>query len=605
MTETAAPLSTEQRAGLRYRRLIALHAQQALLGLQIRVETAALVTEDTPAALASYVADELAMALHESPGTCSRWIDDALVTVAYPRLLNHAADQLAAVLAAGTDGRPALPELTAATTSGVFGPRHVDAVLDELAGAPTDTVEAVLDLVLTDPSVRTPHQLRRATRAARLLHDLDADRDQQDKIHDRRSVTVVEDHDGSASLYINGLKTKAAEMLTALDAQTGVGTPTPGETRTLAQRRYDYLHALLSGHVQATAPWQALIVVSLDTLEGGDTPAEIPGLGLVSAAEAREVLAQADLRRAVVDSDGLLLGLDDTLHTGDQTPLGPTQPPPPTPTDAPTDAPTDEQTDEDARELVPAGRGSLLTYCQDGITRLEELLHSVGGGHDIVWTDDPHDPDDPDDCDGPESGPDGPGSGPDGPDWPGPVRPGGDGRGTTTQPPTPSGAHAPHDPTLSGPALPGPDRPARWAPTHRAMQLRQQRLDRQARASRWTTPALHTAVTAMRTNPPTPAPAASTARLFRGRLAAWIRHRDTTCTFPGCPKLAQHCQLDHVVEHPHGPTAAHNGALECVHHHQCKHHAMTVTRLPDGTMRWTNRHGVTTDRTPRPLLRSW
>jgi hypothetical protein len=88
-------------------------------------------------------------------------------------------------------------------------------------------------------------------------------------------------------------------------------------------------------------------------------------------------------------------------------------------------------------------------------------------------------------------------------------------------------------------------------------------------------------------------------------MASWVRHRDRSCTFPGCPKLAQHCQIDHVLEHPNGPTAHHNGALECVHHHQCKHACMTVTRLPNGTMRWTNRFGVTLDRTPRPLLRGW
>jgi hypothetical protein len=32
---------------------------------------------------------------------------------------------------------------------------------------------------------------------------------------------------------------------------------------------------------------------------------------------------------------------------------------------------------------------------------------------------------------------------------------------------------------------------------------------------------------------------------------------------------------------------------------------MTVTRLTNGTMRWTNRFGVTLDRPPRPLLRGW
>ena len=67
----------------------------------------------------------------------------------------------------------------------------------------------------------------------------------------------------------------------------------------------------------------------------------------------------------------------------------------------------------------------------------------------------------------------------------------------------------------------------------------------------------------------------------------------------------QRCQLDHLVEYPKGKTEHCNGACECVHHHQAKHASMTVTRLDNGTMRWTNRFGITRTRPPRPLLRGW
>src|SRR3954469_12051690 len=143
MSEVGMQLTQEERASLRYRRLVSLHAQQARLDLQIRVETAALVEDDTPFALRPFVAAELSMALAESPGTCRRWVEDARLTVAFPRLMQHAAASVEAVLAAGVDGHPAVPELA----GGVFGTRHVDAVLDELVGAPAEVVDEVLDLV--------------------------------------------------------------------------------------------------------------------------------------------------------------------------------------------------------------------------------------------------------------------------------------------------------------------------------------------------------------------------------------------------------------------------------------------------------------------------
>jgi hypothetical protein len=148
-------------------------------------------------------------------------------------------------------------------------------------------------------------------------------------------------------------------------------------------------------------------------------------------------------------------------------------------------------------------------------------------------------------------------------------------------------------------------RPPTWAPSLTAQQRRTDRLLRQATVSRWTSTGLRAAVTRLRTDPPTPIPPASAGYPFRGRLARWIRARDITCTFPGCLQLAQRCQLDHLLEYPQGATEHCNGACECVHHHQCKHAAMTVTRLPNGTLRWTSRFGTTIDRPPRPLLRGW
>src|SRR3954452_6382433 len=147
MNEVAAPLQQYERARLRFNRLVELHARAGRLALQIRQEMAALVDEDTPMAYRAFVADELSLAFAESTGTCKRWIDEARMTEEHPRVMALVAD-------------------------GTWSMRHADAVLQELGGSPDQAQQAVLDLVLADASARTPHQLRKATRAALLLHDL-------------------------------------------------------------------------------------------------------------------------------------------------------------------------------------------------------------------------------------------------------------------------------------------------------------------------------------------------------------------------------------------------------------------------------------------------
>ncbi|MCV7358001.1 HNH endonuclease signature motif containing protein [Mycolicibacterium fluoranthenivorans] len=54
------------------------------------------------------------------------------------------------------------------------------------------------------------------------------------------------------------------------------------------------------------------------------------------------------------------------------------------------------------------------------------------------------------------------------------------------------------------------------------------------------------------------------------KLAAWVRTRDLTCTFPGCHRGAQYCDLDHSVPWPGGATHPGNLAALCRTHHLLK-----------------------------------
>jgi hypothetical protein len=72
--------------------------------------------------------------------------------------------------------------------------------------------------------------------------------------------------------------------------------------------------------------------------------------------------------------------------------------------------------------------------------------------------------------------------------------------------------------------------------------------------------------------------------------------RDRHCRFPGCPRPAHRCDLDHVQPYRHGgPTTPENLIALCRRHHLTKHRAgWTVTHNPTtGTVTWTAPTGHT------------
>ena len=70
-------------------------------------------------------------------------------------------------------------------------------------------------------------------------------------------------------------------------------------------------------------------------------------------------------------------------------------------------------------------------------------------------------------------------------------------------------------------------------------------------------------------------------------LADFVRARDQHCRHPGCQRPAAHCELDHTIPYPHGPTNANNLWAGCAHHHRLKHHAgWRVTQRPDARIDW-------------------
>jgi hypothetical protein len=77
-------------------------------------------------------------------------------------------------------------------------------------------------------------------------------------------------------------------------------------------------------------------------------------------------------------------------------------------------------------------------------------------------------------------------------------------------------------------------------------------------------------------------------------LARFVRCRDMTCRFPGCDEPADHCDIDHTIAYPVGPTQAANLKCLCRKHHLLKTFCGWSDRqLPDGTVIWTSPSGQT------------
>lgn len=77
-------------------------------------------------------------------------------------------------------------------------------------------------------------------------------------------------------------------------------------------------------------------------------------------------------------------------------------------------------------------------------------------------------------------------------------------------------------------------------------------------------------------------------------LARFVRCRDLTCRFPGCDKPADHCDIDHTIAYPAGPTQASNLKCLCRKHHLLKTFwGWSDGQLQNGTVVWTAPTGQT------------
>ena len=89
-----------------------------------------------------------------------------------------------------------------------------------------------------------------------------------------------------------------------------------------------------------------------------------------------------------------------------------------------------------------------------------------------------------------------------------------------------------------------------------------------------------------------PAPAAPGYRATAA-LRRFLQLRDQRCVGIGCSRPATHCDVEHRVPWPHGPTDAENTALVSRRCHRAKQAGWSYRRTRDGTTWWTSPGGRT------------
>lgn len=89
-------------------------------------------------------------------------------------------------------------------------------------------------------------------------------------------------------------------------------------------------------------------------------------------------------------------------------------------------------------------------------------------------------------------------------------------------------------------------------------------------------------------------------------LRRLIVHRDRTCRFPGCARIAKHADVDHTRAWEHGgKTTSDNLACLCRHHHTLKHRlgadqGWRVTQTSPGVLEWIDPQGKIRRTEPEP-----
>jgi hypothetical protein len=207
----------------------------------------------------------------------------------------------------------ALPGLVEAVETGTVTHWHARVVVRELNAVPLLSLEqrqAIVLLILARYHGQDPTALGKDT--ARLIAGIDpvAAAGRKQAADARRHTQSWAEPDGQAVFQLRGPNTDIARVLAAVRAHAAQAAE-PGDARSTDQRLFDAAIDLLTGG-PAAGSWHVDVVVPYSTSQGGDLElADLPGLGPILPATARDLLSEADtLSRINVDEDGHVIAVD-------------------------------------------------------------------------------------------------------------------------------------------------------------------------------------------------------------------------------------------------------------------------------------------------------
>ncbi|MDT7572489.1 MAG: hypothetical protein QOE05_2663 [Actinomycetota bacterium] len=212
-----------------------------------------------------------------------------------------------------------LPGLLEAVEAGQLTERHALAALGELDKV-TLTLEqrqAVVLVLLARFNGQAPGELGRLV--ARLIVQVDraaaAARDA--KATAGRKVWFSPEVDGQAVAVARGPAAAIAAIRASLEA-TLPDEAEPGDERSRAAREFDLFVELLTGGATAGS-WTAEVLIPVSVTEGGELElAEIPGLGPILPATARDLVDQCDtISQTSIDPAGQVIAVSDPTPVRD------------------------------------------------------------------------------------------------------------------------------------------------------------------------------------------------------------------------------------------------------------------------------------------------
>lgn len=224
------------------------------------------------------------------------------------------------------EGTKKLHQTRAAWEDGLLSSVKVAILRENLAGHTQATITAVESEVLPSAPFGTVPQLREAIQEELIRLDPDAVEKRHEAAADDRRVSTYVLPDGMAGLNYTAPVQDVATVWEALTTIAAIHNSEDDE-RSIDARRADTLRDLCTDPV-LRGQWngtplprsrarRALVNVAMPAgiLLGSDEPATLAGYGPITANQARQIAADAELRRLLCDPvDGQLIGLDRTKY---------------------------------------------------------------------------------------------------------------------------------------------------------------------------------------------------------------------------------------------------------------------------------------------------